>query len=296
MLNKIYKSPVAQRFKANPIALKIKNSFLVRAIEQSVGDWRYPFMRLNWWFVRMLVPRRKVMIDDVSFTLSCTNWITHFRWYLFKTKEPEVRNYINNYVKEGDIFFDIGANVGVFSVYCGNRYKNISIYSFEPEYSNLNLLKDNVFYNGLTQKCNIYSVAISDFIGFSMLNLQDWTPGAACHTESRQPITMTGEGYRVIGREGIISVTLDYIFEQLGVVPNSMKIDTDGNEDKVLEGGVRTLSNTNLRSLVIEIPHEDAEKSRYCYKLLESAGLHLEWSDRKKTRNEIWVRHLDKKP
>lgn len=290
MLDKIYKSQVAQRFKANPIALKIKNSLLVRAIEQSVGDWRYPFMCLNWWFVRMLVPRRKVMIDDVSFTLSCTNWITHFRWYLFKTKEPEVRYYIDTYVKDKDVFCDIGANVGVFSIYAAKRHPNISVYCFEPEYSNLNTLKENIISNNLMLRAKIHGVAVSNFVGLSMLHLQDISTGSAAHTESKKTINTTDEGYPVVWSEGIFSATLDYLCEQLGTIPNTMKIDTDGNEDKVLEGAVKTLSNPILRSLVIEMPHEDAEKSRHCYKLLESAGLRLDWSDRKKTRNEIWVR------
>ncbi len=290
MLDKIYKSSVAQRFKANPIALKIKKSLLVRTIEQSVGDWRYPFMCLNWWFVRMLVPRRKVLIDDFSFTLSCTNWITHFRWFLFKRKEPEVRYYIDTYVKDKDIFYDIGANVGVFSIYAAKRYPHISVYCFEPEYSNLNTLKENIICNDLMLRTKICSVAVSNFVGLSMLHLQDISTGSAAHTESKKPINMTDEGYPVLWSEGIFSATLDYLCEQLGIIPNTMKIDTDGNEDKVLEGGIKTLSNPILRSLVIEMPHDDAEKSRYCYKLLKSAGLRLEWSDRIKTKNEIWVR------
>ncbi|MCR4322397.1 MAG: hypothetical protein NUV74_18950 [Candidatus Brocadiaceae bacterium] len=36
-----------------------------------------------------------------------------------------------------------------------------------------------------------------------------------------------------------VSVTLDYLCEQLGIIPNAIKIDTDGNEDTVLEGAVK---------------------------------------------------------
>jgi len=282
---------VLNYFKKTAVARWIKTTFIGRLLIQSAGDWRYPFILVSWWFVRMLVPRRKVMIDDVSFTLSCTNWITHFRWYLFKTKEPEVRYYIDTYVKDKDIFCDIGTNVGVFSIYAAKRYPNISVYCFEPEYSNLNALKENIISNNLMLRTKIYSVAVSNFVGLSMLYLQDISTGAAAHTESKKTINTTDEGYPVVWAEGIFSATLDYLCEQLGIIPNTIKIDTDGNEGNVLEGAVKTLSNPNLRSLVIEMPHEDAEKSRYCYKLLESAGLRLDWSDRKKTRNEIWVRY-----
>ena len=277
-------------FKKTAVARWIKTTFVGRLLIQSAGDWRYPFMLVSWWLSSILVPRRRVRAGDISFTLSCTNWITHFRWYLFETKEPEVRYYIDTYVKDKDVFCDIGTNVGVFSIYAAKRYPNISVYCFEPEYSNLNTLKENIICNDLMSRTKICSVAVSNFVGLSMLHLQDILTGSAAHTESKKPINMTDEGYPVLWSEGIFSATLDYLCEQLGIIPNTMKIDTDGNEDKVLEGGIKTLSNPVLRSLVIEMPHEDAEKSRYCYKLLESAGLRLEWSDRKKTRNEIWVR------
>lgn len=281
MLNYLKKTPIAQR---------LKNTWLGRLAIRSAGDWKYPFMLVSWGLASILVPRRKISIEGISFTLSCTNWVTHFRWFLFKSKEPEVRYYIDKYVKDGDIFFDIGANVGVFSIYAAIRYPNISVYCFEPEYSNLNALKENIICNKLMHRANIYSVAISNFIGFSKLHLQDITTGSAAHSESRKPINLTHEGYPVVWTEGIVSVTLDYLCEQLGVIPNAIKIDTDGNEDKVLEGAVKTLSNSNLRSLVIEMPHENKDKSDLCYEILKSAGLYLAWSNKEKTRNEIWIR------
>ena len=258
-------------------------------LKQSQGDWRYPFMVIAWQLSRFIVPRKKINIENVSFTLPCTNWITHFRWYLFKNKEEEVRHYINNYVREGDKFFDVGANIGVFSIYTARRYDNISCYCFEPEYSNLNILKENIVANNITNKVNIYSVAVGNFVGLSRLNLQDFTSGSAAHTESKEPIGMTHEGYPVVWSEGIVSVSLDYICEQLDVFPNALKIDTDGNEDKVLEGAAKTLCDKRLRSLVIEMPDEN-EKGKYCCEILNRANFYLDWSDKKKTRNQIWVK------
>ncbi len=277
-------------WKKTSVVRHLKKTRTVNLVRQSVGDWRYPFFLGSWWLSSVIVPRRKVSLGGVSFTLSCTNWITHFRWFLFKSKEPEVRNYIDKYVRDNDIYFDIGANVGVFSIYAAKRHQRISLFCFEPEYSNLSTLKENIICNDLKTKTKIYSVGISNFVGLSMLHLQDISTGSAAHTENKKLINMTDEGYPVVWSEGIASVTLDYLCEQLGVVPDSMKIDTDGNEDKILEGGIKTLSNTRLRSLVIEIPHEDTRKSQYCYKLLESAGFSPAWSDKKNTRNEIWER------
>ena len=223
----------------------------------------------------------------MTFTLSCTNWITHFRWYLFKEKGPEIRHYIDNYIDNNDIFFDIGANVGVYSIYAAKRHPGIFIHCFEPEFSNLNALKDNIVSNGLTKRVKISSVAIGNFVGLSELHLQNLTTGSAEHTESQEKIANTDGGYPVVWSEGIFSVTLDYICEQLNVIPNALKIDTDGNEDKILDGAKNILSNKLFRSLAIEVP--DGEKGVYCQNLLKSVGFKRVWSDPKKM-NEIWQR------
>lgn len=266
-----------------------KNTSLCHTIHNTQGDWRYPFIAFGWLLAKWLVPRRKVNVDGVSFTLSCTNWITHFRWYLFKTKEQEVRRYIDQYVHDGDVFFDIGANVGIFTIYTAKRYNHISVYSFEPEYSNLNLLKDNIVHNNLNDKVAIYSLAVSDFVGLTRLNIQDITPGSAAHTESKDSISMTDEGYPVVWAEGVMACTIDHICEQLRTIPNCIKIDTDGNEEKILRGAKKTLAQPHLRSLVIEMPSEGS-KHDFCLSALEAAGFTLTWSNPPKTKNEIWAK------
>ena len=265
--------------------LKTKLGVFLRA---SHGDWRYPYITLGWCLAKMFVPRRQVNCDGVSFSLSCINSITHFRWFLFPKKEEEVRAYINEYVKDGDIFFDVGANIGVFTVYCACRYPKVKVYSFEPEHSNVGLLKDNVIANGLTQRVRITSVAVSDFVGLSFLNVQDTAPGAAAHTEHRSAIEKTDEGYKVVWQEGIACATLDALSEYLKAYPNVLKIDTDGNEDKILKGAIRTLANPVLRSLTLEMPSEEA-KMAYCVQTLKSAGFILAWQ-RADTKNQTWVR------
>lgn len=278
-----------ERLKKYRWAQRLKSHFLVRTVQQSVGDWRFPFLLAAWKTAALLTHRRKVSCNGVVFTLPCTNWITHFRWYLFNTKEVEVRKYIDEHVREGDVFFDIGANIGVFSMYAARRYRNISVYAFEPEYSNLNLLKENIYYNGVSGKVTPYGVGISDAAGLSRLHMQDVSMGAAASTESRDQIAMTDEGYKVVFREGIFTLTIDDICEQLGVVPNALKIDTDGNEAKILAGAGKTLANAALRSLVIEIPDEN-DKGKSCRAVLEHAGFRPSWQDPKRTRNEVWSR------
>ena len=257
---------------------------------QSYGDWRYPFIVLAWKLAAWLTPRRKVRAGNVVFTLPCTNWITHFRWHLFEKKEPEVRHFIDQYVRDGDVFFDIGANIGVFSIYAAKRHPNLRGYAFEPEFSNLSLLKENLIANHLIGRVSVYGLAVGDKNGLSRLHVQDLTPGAACHTENQASIDTTEEGYRVQWAEGVSVITLDTLCQDLQVVPNAIKIDTDGNEEKILKGAVDTLRNGCVKSLVIEMP-PDVAKSDACRHLLQAAGFSLVRTDFRNTRNEIWTKH-----
>jgi len=266
----------------------IKNSWLYKKSQESVGNIWYPLYVIKWTLASYLVRRKKVSVDGVSFTLPCNNRITHFRWYLFNSKEVEVRDFINDNVNDGDVFFDIGANIGVFSIYAGKKHKNLRVYSFEPEYSNLALLKQNILSNHLEETVFPYSLAISDSVGVSHLYLQDIEEGAAAHTESTDTIEITDEGYKVVGAEGIFTVTLDYIVGELDVMPSCIKMDTDGNELKIIEGAKKTLANPQLRAIIIEMPDEDKRKE--CASILNSFGFVPEWVQPELTRNEVWLR------
>jgi FkbM family methyltransferase len=211
-----------------------------------------------------------------------------FRWYLFSSKEPEILNYIDESMDETDIFFDIGANIGVFSLYAAKRHHGLKSYCFEPEFSNLHYLKNNIFENNLTEHIEVYSLAIGDHDGLSKLHIQDKTPGAAMHAENLEHIESTYEGFPVIWQEGIVSRTLDSLCLEMNVIPNVLKIDTDGNEFKILNGAPEILKNEKLRTIIMEVPLVE-EFDIKCSRLLKSSGFKIDWEE-KNSGNRIWVR------
>ncbi|MFC1462399.1 FkbM family methyltransferase [Verrucomicrobiota bacterium] len=289
MSNGFLNSSFVRRLADTRLGRWARDGFIHRSLLKSSGDWRYPFMAFGWAVASFLTRRRTVSVDGVKVSLPCKNWITHFRWYLYKTKEIEVRRYIDEYVKDKDVFFDIGANIGVFTLYTGKKHPGATVYAFEPEYSNLALLKENIIANDLTDTVKPFSVGIADTNGFSLLHLQDLDEGAAAHTENPQHIPETAEGFKVRWCEGITVATLDHICEQLDVVPNTMKIDTDGNEPKVLAGATKLLANNAFRSMIIEMPIPDDDR-KACEDILAANGFHKAWHDPDKTRNEVWAR------
>jgi FkbM family methyltransferase len=245
--------------------------------------------RLLWRLLEALTPRRTVRARGLTFTLSCDNWITQFRMDTFETKEPETLDWIDEQMRDGDLFFDIGGNIGVFTVYAALRHLRTSVVVFEPEYANLHLLRDNIVANRLGDRVQTHSIAISDRTGVSRLHVQDLTPGAALHSESVAQLQTTDSGERVVLAEGIWAMRLDDFCEQTGQWPTVIKIDVDGAESRVLAGARETLSRPALRSLIVEAgrPGLQAEASG----LLEAAGLHrVELGPQSSGSNEVWVR------
>jgi len=235
--------------------------------------------------IRDLSSKSMVHSRGLSFQLLSDNWITKFRARTFNDKEPEMLDWLDENLQEGDIFFDVGANVGIYSIYAALRKPKAMVYAFEPEYSNLHQLKMNIINNDLLNNVIPFAIAISDQTGVSYLHIQDFTAGAALSTEQRDSINKTF-GKDVVWKEGIGTSTLDYISENLDIHPNLIKIDVDGNELKILNGGRKVFSNTKLRSIIIEmiktLPNYSGIK-----KYLNEQGFKLE---KEFEENQIWSR------
>jgi len=246
-------------------------------------------LRIRWAAVAALAPRRSVTANGLRLTLRTENWITHYRWATYAIKEPDTLRWLDRVVRDGDVVFDVGANIGVYSLYAALRHPRAVVLAFEPEYANLHLLRDNVVANGLRDRVTIYALALGDRVGLTHLQVQDLTPGSALHTESPVPIDHTRTGRRVVMREGIALMTLDEFCALRSLVPNAIKIDVDGTEAEILRGAERTLRDPALRTVLIELPVSVGAASE-CRARLEDAGLGPTPMDVGEGTNEVWTR------
>lgn len=244
---------------------------------------------LRWAIPRLLTPRRTVRSRGLRFTLQCDNSMTAYRWREFNTKEPETLDWIDQCVRDGDTLFDIGANIGVYAIYAALRHPRLRVIAFEPEYANLHLLRDNILENDLQDRIEIYALGLSDRTGLSQLHIQDLTPGAALHTESRHPLQATLMQRPVVWREGIGVWTLDAFCQESGLHPNAIKLDVDGTERQVLSGAASMLAAQEFRSVIMEPPPID-EARQACEQLLEQAGFCRPVEKSTNQANEVWVR------
>ena len=104
--------------------------------------------------------------------------------FLFDVIESRARDLAAEYNLEYKKIDDLVAlpDVGIYSIYAALRKKGANVHSFEPEYANLNLLKNNVIINSLNKKINLYSFAFGEKCEISNLYIQDFTPGSSLHT------------------------------------------------------------------------------------------------------------------
>ncbi|MFM6049936.1 MAG: FkbM family methyltransferase [Dolichospermum sp.] len=73
------------------------------------------------------------------------------------------QQYIQNgiVVNEGDCIFDVGANIGMFSMFVNQLKRNLKTYAFEPIPSTFEVLKSNVELHSLKDNLFVFNYGIS---------------------------------------------------------------------------------------------------------------------------------------
>ncbi len=183
-------------------------------------------------------------------------------------KEPFTVEWIESSIRPGDVFYDIGANVGPYSLIAAKVTANRArIFAFEPSPSSFRELARNALLNGCTESIVALPVALWSESRLLAVDFHSRSPGAARHR--------VGSNLRSAGppSERVIGVRLDDLVEGFGIpVPTHAKIDVDGYELEVLQGAVRTLARPEWRSLLVELDPEETKRNRAIKALLADVG------------------------
>ena len=211
----------------------------------------------------------KVNVNGTPLLFHVPNDLVAWRIRTLLTKEPHTIAWLNR-MPEGALMFDVGANIGLYSLYAA-MMRGVKVFAFEPEASNFALLARNIIINDAHHKVIAYPAAMSDRIELGRLFLNDPRPGGSGHS--------CGESvdYRLAPRtatawHGCIAMTLDsVVFDHTLPIPDFIKIDVDGLEYLVLSGGRRLLHESAVREVLIELnldlpAHQNADR------LLREAG------------------------
>ena len=89
------------------------------------------------------------------------NRLIDWRIKSFYTKEPETLEWIDSF-EEGSCFWDIGANIGLYSIYSASKINKIKVFSIEPSTSNLRVLSRNISINSFQDRISVLPFALSD--------------------------------------------------------------------------------------------------------------------------------------
>ena len=195
----------------------------------------------------------------------------------FFTKEPETIEWIDNFRTDRNIiFWDIGSNIGLYSIYAALKHKNIEIFSFEPSSSNLRVLSRNMSINNLQNKININQFPLTNKDkGFQLMMESDFREGGALHSYGKN-INFEGIGMNVQNNYKIYGFSINYLINNLEFqTPNYIKIDVDGLEHFILKEASRALENENLKSLLIEINENYTEQLENVKKIMKEFNFEI---------------------
>jgi len=204
----------------------------------------------------------------------CPGWLPVFRARTLLTKEPETIKWIDNF-DEGDIFWDIGANVGVYSLYAAIR--GSPVIAFEPSPGNYYLISKNIEINKMDDQVSVYCIALSDDTQLDSFYMVNTELGGALNSFG-EAIDQYGEPYTAYFKQATIGFSIDEFMEQFSpLFPNHIKIDVDGIEGNIIQGAGITLGDNRLKSLLVEL---DTEREEYTGKIIDKLsryGLELSY-------------------
>jgi len=214
---------------------------------------------------------KSIEILDKKVNFFVPNNITMWRVNTFFIKEPETLEWINSFEKkENLIFWDIGANIGLYSIYNSLKNPKSTTIAFEPSSSNLRVLTRNISINNLEKNIKVVSAPLTNTENtFQVMKEGEFVEGGALNTFGKK-YDFAGKEFKSKMNYSLIGTTIDYLVQNsILAIPDYIKIDVDGIEHLILEGGDTALRNKKIKSLSVEINENFEEQFKTTLLLME---------------------------
>ncbi len=209
----------------------------------------------------------------------------------FGRDEPETIAWIDEHLQNGETLWDIGANIGLYTLYAALD-PGVKVLAFEPGAASFANLVRNVELNRMGSRVSAYCIALSDHSGLDALHM--------ANTESGHSMHAFGQLDTVIGTlqpkfsQAVIGYSVDDFRRQFDLpAPDHIKLDVDSIEAKILKGARGTLS--QVKTVLVETYGAEREDgTNEIVEALLSAGFRqAAGPDDGRHRNELFVNKGD---
>lgn len=205
---------------------------------------------------------KKIEILNSKISFFVPNHLVEWRVNTFYKAEPETLEWIDSFEsKDSLIFWDIGANIGLYSIYNSLKNKNSTTIAFEPSTSNLRVLSRNISINNLDNKIKIFTPPLSNVENkFLTMKESTFQEGGATHSFG-ESFDFEGKKFSSKMNYKIFGTNINFLIDnKILDIPNYIKIDVDGIEHLILEGGSKYLKDKKIKSLSVEINENFTEQ------------------------------------
>ena len=244
------------------------------------GRWRR--LRILARLYSLLAPQTSVTVNGAAFLLFTPDRTSVYWPRHGMASEPDTLTWIDSFAGD-DVFYDIGANIGAFTIYAAKR-KGIRVVALEPNPFSFHALVRNLELNRLMELVTPLCLALDDVTKPAALALSSSESGTVGNFLSRDreaPHTLNTLAY-----------SLDDLITRTGLpLPSHLKLDVDGIEPEILLGAEAILADRRLKSVMVEFDtHEKAVQDRM-HALMTDSGFEPTKSSRDDgSANRLYVR------
>jgi len=207
----------------------------------------------------ILSSKEELLVDfkNIQLFINIKDPIDKIIFYKNAYEERQI-NFLAEWIKKNqpNIFIDIGANFGVYSLRISKLFQTLKVIAFEPVLTTFNKLKMNIKINNLEKRIKTYNVGLSSTNGLKKM----------IALKRRNYIQSGGFSFNIPKKkftdEDVIqyhkSIKGDKVlkFKKKKII---IKIDVEGHENKVLLG-IKNLLKNNKILLQIEIFDDNFKK------------------------------------
>jgi FkbM family methyltransferase len=223
---------------------------------------------------------RIIKINNLDVKFYCPGSVSTWRLDTFFSKEPQTLKWVENFKKynlKKILFWDIGANIGLYSIYSCfvNDLNKINVVAFEPSPNNYKILCSNISTNNLDKNILLFANPLNSSNIISNFYESSNIDGSALNSFSNT-VNFEGKQFKPSISFKTIGFSLDFLINNNFLdIPNFIKIDVDGNEHLILEGFKKHLSNSNILEILVEVNENYQEQFNSIKKIMDFNNLKL---------------------